>query len=283
MSHAVHFDCTMCGRCCRDLHLPLTMPEALSWLADGNEVEVLCTAMPWPVEPPATHAESAYRRARSFVAGSGSLRVRINVMLAANLVGACPNLGPNMHCRIHPRRPGVCRIYPYEINPFVALQPADKACPPEAWSEDRPILQTDCGVVSDDLQTDVQAARKAAVDGVGAGRLLCHLLGLRTAAVANEGYVIHPIERRTLAAALRQALATDTQGAGQDQHWDLVSDRPLTLDALAAVGAAGLPGPGREARPYRHRNYRYLGMRPTTQPGSGSQPAATPLMIKPSP
>jgi Fe-S-cluster containining protein len=282
MAHELHFDCTMCGRCCRDLHLPLTLHEALTWIADGHDVEVLCVAMPWPVEPPAEHAESAYRRARSFFARSGLLRVRISVILAADLVGACPNLSADLRCVIHPRRPLVCRIYPYEINPFVALQPADKACPPEAWSTDRPLLQSDRGIVSETLQADVQAARKAALDGVGTRQLLCEELGLNTAAVVNEGYVIHPIDRSKLTEALQRALTSGAQAA-PERHWDLVSDRPLTLDALAAVGAVGLPGPGLEARPYRYRSYRYLKALKMASQAAAAQPAGAQTAVKPSP
>ncbi len=288
MAHELHFACTMCGRCCRDLHLPLTLEESLTWIADGHDVEVLCVAMPWPVEPPAEHAQSAYRRARSFLARSGSLQVRISVLLAADLVGACPNLSADMRCAIHPRRPLVCRIYPYEINPFVALQPADKACPPEAWNADLPLLQTDRGTVSETLQADVQAARKAALDGVAARQRLCEELGLNTAAVVNEGYVIHTIDRSRLGAALQRSLASVAQAAAPQRHWDLVSDRPATLDALAAVGAVGLPGPDLEARPYRYRSYRYLrALKMAGQPAAAQPatvpPAAPQSALKPSP
>jgi Fe-S-cluster containining protein len=258
----------MCGRCCRDVHLPLTIEESLAWLSDGHSVDVLCAAMPWPVEPPADHAESAYRRARSFVAHSGSLRVRVTVVLAANLAGACPNLAEDFRCRIHARRPRVCRIYPAEINPTVALQPANKACPPEAWVPDRPLFQTSAGLVSAGLQAEIEAARAAALTGLGARIRLCEDLGLRLAAVANEGYVIHRIDRVALDEALRRAQATRAYDA-PEQQWFLVSDRTPTLDALAAVGAVGLPGPGREARPYRQRLYTYL----------PAQPAATPLTL----
>jgi len=282
MAHELHFDCTMCGRCCRDLHLPLTLDEALTWIADGHDVEVLCVAMPWPVEPPADNAEAAYRRTRSFVAHSGLLRIRINVILAADLVGACPNLSADLRCVIHPRRPLVCRIYPYEINPFVALQPADKACPPEAWHADRPLLQSDRGSVSATLQADVQAARKAAMDGVGARQRLCEELGVNTAAVVNEGYVIHAVDRGKLNEALQRVLASGAQAA-PERHWDLVSDRPLTLDALAAVGAVGLPGPGLEARPYRYRSYRYLKELKMANQTAAAQPARAPTALKPSP
>ena len=282
MAHELHFDCTMCGRCCRDLHLPLTLDEALTWIDDGHDVEVLCVAMPWPVEPAAEHAESAYRRARSFVARSGSLRIRISVILAADLVGACPNLSADLRCVIHPRRPLVCRIYPYEINPFVALRPADKACPPEAWTADRPLLQSDSGMVSETLQADVQAARMAAVDGFGTRQQLCEELSLNTAAVVNEGYVIHPIDRSKLTEALQRALTSGAQAA-PERHWDLVSDRPLTLDALAAVGAVGLPGPGLEARPYRYRSYRYLKALKMASQAAAAQPAGVQTTVRPLP
>jgi len=287
MPHELHFDCTMCGRCCRDLHLPLTLEEALTWIDDGHDVEVLCVAMPWPVEPPAEHAESAYRRARSFMARSGLLRVRVSVILAADLVGACPNLSADLRCAIHPRRPLVCRIYPYEINPFVALQPGDKACPPEAWHADRPLLQSECGSVSEALQADVRAAREATVASVGARQHLCEQLGLHAAAVVNEGYVIHAVERGMLGEALQQALSSTGHAAPQ-QHWNLVSDRPQTLDALAAVGAAALPGPGLEARPYRYRSYRYLRALKMATQAAAAPPATAPppdpqTALKPSP
>ena len=47
----LHFSCTMCGRCCRDLRVPLGLSEVLDWLRDGGEVQLLCEAIPWLVEP----------------------------------------------------------------------------------------------------------------------------------------------------------------------------------------------------------------------------------------
>jgi hypothetical protein len=49
----IDFDCTMCGKCCHDLRLPLTVTEAIAWLERGNDVQILCEALPWPEEPPA--------------------------------------------------------------------------------------------------------------------------------------------------------------------------------------------------------------------------------------
>ena len=130
----IDFECTMCGNCCHDLRLPLTVAEALAWLGRGNEVQILCEALPWPEEPAADNLQAAHKRRRSFAAMSGSLPTRIVVILTGAFVGPCPNLQADMRCRIYEERPFVCRIYPAEINPFIELVPANKGCPPEAWT-----------------------------------------------------------------------------------------------------------------------------------------------------
>jgi Fe-S-cluster containining protein len=110
----------------------LTAAEAVEWLTDGHQVQLICDASPWPEEPPADDHNAAHRRRRSFAVMSGSMPARVVVILVANLAGACPNLMADMRCGIYERRPLVCRIYPAEINPFVQLEPQKKACPPEA-------------------------------------------------------------------------------------------------------------------------------------------------------
>ena len=37
----IHFACTRCGNCCRNLKLPLTVAEAIGWIGDGNSVQVI--------------------------------------------------------------------------------------------------------------------------------------------------------------------------------------------------------------------------------------------------
>ncbi|MDB6084618.1 MAG: hypothetical protein JWN43_2499, partial [Gammaproteobacteria bacterium] len=133
---SVHFECTQCGKCCRDLKLPLTAAEAVQWLGSGHQVQIICDALPWVEELPPDHPDgqrAAHRKRRSFGVMSGTVPTRVVVILAANLAGACPNLMADMRCAIYERRPLVCRIYPAEINPFVVLEPEKKACPPEAW------------------------------------------------------------------------------------------------------------------------------------------------------
>jgi Fe-S-cluster containining protein len=149
----IHFECTRCGNFCRNSRLALTIAEAETWLDDGHDVQVLCEATPWLTDPAHADAIAQHRLRRSFSAASGELPLRIVVILAANLVGACPNLGPDDLCRIHARRPLVCRIYPAEINPFVALVPGNKGCPAEAWKSDLPILQRAGRIVDARLAT----------------------------------------------------------------------------------------------------------------------------------
>jgi Fe-S-cluster containining protein len=88
----IDFNCTMCGKCCHNLRLPLTVGEARAWLERGDDVDVLCEAIPWPVEPDANNVEAHYRRERSAPTLSGSLPTRILIVLAGSFAGPCPNL-----------------------------------------------------------------------------------------------------------------------------------------------------------------------------------------------
>jgi Fe-S-cluster containining protein len=125
----IDFGCTICGKCCHDLRLPLAVTEAVAWLERGNDVQILCDASPWLEEPPEDNLQAVHRRRRSFAAMSGSLLTRVVVILAGAYAGPCPNLQPHMRCGIYEQRPLVCRIYPAEIIPFVELTPMHKACP----------------------------------------------------------------------------------------------------------------------------------------------------------
>jgi Fe-S-cluster containining protein len=57
----LHFNCTQCGRCCRNLKLPLTAAEAVAWLAEGHEVQLISEAMPWLEEPAVEDPKAAHR------------------------------------------------------------------------------------------------------------------------------------------------------------------------------------------------------------------------------
>lgn len=246
------FHCTMCGKCCHDLRLPVTLAEAQKWLERGGQVDVLCDAIPWPVEPDPANAFAAYKRKRTFAATSGTLQIRVTVTLAASFTGACPNLRDDMRCGIYEDRPLVCRIYPAEVNPFIRLQPEHKLCPPDAW---QPSAPSAVGAVLLDASTreSIQGSQRSAEDEVCGKRALCERLGINRASVANEGFLIASPPRERLLAALRGGQIRDASGSPMPS-WTLVSSRPATVEALARVGALSELDSG------THDGYHYVGI-----------------------
>lgn len=233
----MNFECTQCGKCCRGLKLPLTVAEALDWLREGHEVQLLCDAVPWAVEPDPSDLKAAHRRRRSFAAMSGSLPTRVVAILAANLAGVCPNLQADNRCGIYERRPLVCRIYPAEINPFVQLDPAGKLCPPEAWASDRPLLQRDGRVVDAVVRQDIQVSRDTDAQNTDIKRRLCAALQIDCAALVDEGFVLYSPDRAVLLSALVRAI--DGHDPQPEASWRFVSNQSGTIDALTQRGALG--------------------------------------------
>ncbi|KVC96759.1 YkgJ family cysteine cluster protein [Burkholderia ubonensis] len=255
----IDFACTACGKCCHDLRLMLTIDEAIAWLQRGGRVELLCDAIPWPVEPEPDNAFAAYKRARSTPALSGALPVRVTTVLTASYAGPCPNLRADMRCGIYDERPLVCRIYPAEINPFVELSPEGKACPPDAWRT-TPLLRGGA-IVDDDTRRNIERSRAANVAEAPLRAQVCAALGVATAAVANEGFVIHAPPPDALLAALNGVRAAPATGEADDvgAQWTLLSNRAATVDALASTGAAaGLTASAADDA----RALRYLGFFP---------------------
>ncbi|REE24214.1 putative zinc- or iron-chelating protein [Paraburkholderia sp. BL27I4N3] len=232
----IDFACTMCGKCCHDLRLPLTVSEAIAWLEHGDEVQILCEALPWPEEPAEDNLQAAQKRRRSFAAMSGSLPARIVVILAGTHPGPCPNLRDDMRCGIYEQRPLVCRIYPAEINPFIALTPAHKACPPDAWTPGLPPLLRAGKLVDAGVAQLIQQSRDADEKDVPIKQQVCAAMGIDQAAVSNEGFVAYSPDRADLLAALRQASNEPTMPA-MPPTWHFVSKRRTTVDVLVSVGA----------------------------------------------
>jgi Fe-S-cluster containining protein len=248
MTMNIDFACTMCGNCCHDLRVPLTVDEALAWLERAQEVQILCEAVPWPEEPAADNLQAAHKRRRSFAAMSGTLPARVVVMLTTAFVGPCPNLQDDMRCRIYAERPLVCRIYPAEISPFVELTPAGKGCPPEAWTPGLAPLMRAGKLVDATTAARIQQSRDADLQDVPVKQMLCALLGLDTAALSNEGFVVYSPRREDLQAALQRASAAmsvtavpvaSTVSAAPAPDWRFVSNRRATVDTLVSVGALG--------------------------------------------
>ncbi|NPT56210.1 YkgJ family cysteine cluster protein [Paraburkholderia sp. 5N] len=232
----INFECTACGKCCHDLRLALTIAEAIAWLERGGQMELICEAIPWPVEPEPGNAQAEYKRARSSPAMSGSLPVRISIVLAAAFDGACPNLGADMRCGIYEQRPLVCRIYPAEINPFVVLAPENKACPSDAWQK-TPLQRQ--GVLVDATTVErIEQSRRANQLEAPLRMQVCLELGLNNAALANEGFVMVSPDSEALLTALRQIHATARPQEAAAQ-WTFVSNRSETVETLLSVGAVG--------------------------------------------
>ena len=233
----VSFDCTQCGKCCHDLKLPLSVAEAVTWLARGHQVQLLCEAVPWPAEPDPQDRQAAYKRRRSFEVVSGSMPVRVIVTLAASFPGACPNLGSDMRCGIYEERPRVCRIYPAEINPFVPFVQSAKVCPPQAWEAHLPPLLRGGVIVDAVTRSLVEQSRDASVDDVGTKARLCELLGIGAAALANEGFVVHSPGNEAMTGALAGALRAGAREPNAESNWLFVSANASTLAALLEIGA----------------------------------------------
>ena len=237
----IHFSCTMCGRCCHGLRLPIGVEEAIAWLRDGGDVQLFCEAIPWPEEPPADNHLAWYKRRRSFAATSGQLPVRVIVSLMAAFDGACPNLQPDMRCGIYERRPRACRVYPAEVNPFFALDREAKLCPPEAWRT-QDVLQNEDGEWADaDVARSIAGMREADGRDAEVKARLCAILGISSSGLSNEGVVVHVPDRARLLSALEEATSVSHGDDTLATAWHVVSHRRATLGLLRSAGTASLP------------------------------------------
>jgi Fe-S-cluster containining protein len=183
------FSCVGCGKCCNDHHVPLTLPEARVWAADGGQVIVLVEAfLSNGLGLPPQQREHAERR--SAVVRSADAEVNVAITFAAYNVGACRHLDEDNLCRIYERRPLVCRIYPMEINPHIPLNTAVKECPPESW-EKGPQLIVGGELIDRELSALIQRSRQADRDDIQMKDAICALLGIRTTALKGDGFTAY--------------------------------------------------------------------------------------------
>ena len=230
------FDCTMCGRCCQDLKLPMSIDEAIAWLTRGNAVQVLTEAFVWVGDDHAAPALN-YGKRRSVAGVSGQVSMRIAVTLVGAFAGACPYLLADRRCGGYEDRPAVCRIYPAEINPSVMIDPDRKACPSEAWSPALMPFAIDGVPIDRETRRLIETARAAGINDVAAKAHACALLGIADAAFANEGFAVHTPDAALLLAVLRQVRGT--VDGPTVRAWRIVTNRQTTLAMLHAAGAAG--------------------------------------------
>jgi Fe-S-cluster containining protein len=232
----------------------LTVAEAIKWLHRGDEVQVLCEASPWP-ETLDSEPRAAHFKRRSFAVMSGAMPTRVVVMLVANIVGACPNLLSDLRCGIYEDRPLVCRIYPAEINPLIALKRENKACPPEAWAQDQPLLQQGSVLTDRQISSDIEMSRAADVIDAAVKRRLCLALNLAHTALVHEAVLVYSPTAQTLLSALAFATAADLRPEPAAE-WRFVSDQQETLETLAKSGGTAL-----HLREAEAASFQYLGFK----------------------
>lgn len=231
----VTFDCTMCGRCCHGLRLPLSVDEAIDWIDRGGRVELLCDAGPVGHGKDYGPSRTSYQSSHTFAGVTGSLPIQVSVTLVATFSGACPFLLPDMRCGNYVARPQVCRVYPAEANPFVTLDPAAKACPSEAWEPSQPVLLRNYRVVEPAIRTAIAGMRQAGPHDVAAKALLCSLLNIDVVAFANEGLAVHAPDQAELRQALKVCRAT-TMPSGTPVAWRIATNRSATMEMLESAG-----------------------------------------------
>jgi Fe-S-cluster containining protein len=239
------------------LKIPLTVSEALAWLGRGHQVQIICEGAPWPAEFPADDLRAAHLKRRSFAARSGAMPARVVVILAANVVGDCPNLQADSRCGIYEARPLVCRIYPAEINPFIELAPDSKNCPPEAWGRGHPLLMRNGQLVSSDIRAAIQQSRDTDACEVHIKSRLCAALQYNDAAVVREGFVLYSPPLHELRQALTAAMAAVDDPVTEPQ-WRFVSDRSQTLEYLEQQGAVAFHSRDSGAVPYTYLSLKRL-------------------------
>jgi Fe-S-cluster containining protein len=226
------FSCVGCGKCCNDHHVPLTLAEARMWAADGGQVIVLVegflgNGLGLPVQQ-REHAER-----RSVGVRSGTSEAYVAITFAAYNVGPCRNLDEDNLCRIYERRPLVCRIYPMEINPHIALNTAVKECPPESW-EKGPDLIIGGELVDKELAGLIQRSRQADRDDIRTKDAVCGLLGIRTTALKGDGFTAYLPDMNAFARVIDQLAGQPMTDSGSDWQFHVSGE-----DIAGQVQAAG--------------------------------------------
>lgn len=232
------FRCTACGRCCRDMVIPLTYREAVDWSGEGGSVCISAQLLPWvQAEIPAVEAAIGkhamdWWHARTRPARCGKLDVRVSLCLYATITGPCHHLKADKLCGIHERRPLVCRSYPVEVNDppgFAPLDPRWAACPPEAWttataSSPAPTAERVACLQYQDAWKDDQ-------DGLHA---LCKRIGFRLGAVPGDAEALLPVKYEDLRIAHSEPF---TGRPAVVPWWTLVSVDPAVVADFRKRGA----------------------------------------------
>lgn len=229
----IPFDCTLCGRCCHDLRLTLSVDEAKVWAAKGHQVDLLAEGWAWPDDTDETDPAIQWRKATTIAAMVGDVPFRINLRLVARHEGPCPHLLPNMACGNYAARPRICRIYPLEGHPFEAMVPEKRRCPPEAWGPYLPVLERDGEPATSQTAAILNDHRQAMASDLPLKARLAAALDFTEAALAGEGLAsCEPTPAAFLAALNTSERTEETPPA----DWSIVTNRETTRAMLADLG-----------------------------------------------
>ncbi|WP_260955715.1 YkgJ family cysteine cluster protein [Pseudomonas citri] len=232
-NNTIRFACNGCGICCKGRLIPLTLDEARQWLNRGHEVAVVLEAFDestWPTQP----RQFTHSAQRAVEVTSGDARIRVVAVLAGNALTQCRNLGDDGRCGIYEERPLVCRIYPMEINPLIALNPKEKICPPEVWEEGE-VLFTD-RVVDPILADQIERSRQADRDDAQAKIALCEAMGMTVAAWKGDALAVYLPDRARWLEAIARYDQAPVSPAGLD--WTVRVETPALAEQLQRVGIA---------------------------------------------
>jgi hypothetical protein len=177
----------------------LTLQESRQWLQRGHDVAVILEAFDeslWPAES----EKFMHNSKRAVKIDSGSTKINVISIFAANALTQCPNLDDQNQCGIYEERPLVCSIYPAEISPFITLDPAGKVCPPEVW-EVGEIIVSD-REVSPALQAKIAQSRDADRLDAHAKVAICEYMDMTVAAWKENALAVYLPDRQSLMTAL---------------------------------------------------------------------------------
>ncbi|AHZ68734.1 hypothetical protein OU5_1655 [Pseudomonas mandelii JR-1] len=228
-NNTVRFSCVGCGICCKGRLIPLTLAEAQQWLNRGHDIAVILEAFDessWPH----SSAKFAHAKGRSVSVICGKTQIQVIAVFAGKALEQCPNLRADNLCGIYEERPLVCRIYPMEINPFIALRQDNKACPPQAWESDD-ILCTD-GRADPALEALVNQSRQADRADASSKIAICAQLGLNVASWKDNALAVYFPPRGKLLEAIHSV--TGTPEDYPDLEWQVRVDEPVLRERLAA-------------------------------------------------
>ena len=241
------FNCTQCGECCHNLNIPLSIGEAIDWLSAGHKLKILTEAIPWINDVAVTQEVLIRKKSMTFNGISGNLSIRVLMTLVGYFDGRCPNLDTNKNCTIYESRPLTCRIYPFEMNPMIPLNPANKLCPSEAWPESETLnkAKTIHPIIVMDTVTEknIKKIYANSVADVASKKELCLHFGISTCSLSNNGYLFHFVDQQKLLSALEKLALNQTINISTDApntDWFIVTESENALSDLISVGGKAL-------------------------------------------